>query len=181
MQSTPSALSEWTNVQYNRHMTREPTVDVNRIKQEIARKGLKPGEIAQYSGVKYDTLYKILNTNRPRTSAEFVAKLAAYFGCSMEYLMGLTDKRDPVVLAVPESVEHLVDLARNLPSRKQRDLAMIARAYMDMYAQRDPDSLQEEILDLVEEYGGVEARDQLIRFLEENRNRWLLEDGEVPE
>jgi hypothetical protein len=50
-----------------------------------------------------------------------------------------------------------------------------------MYAQRDPDSLQEEILDLVEEYGGVEARDQLIRFLEENRNRWLLEDGEVPE
>lgn len=120
---------KWANFNYNERMNREPVVTVTRIQQEIDRRGQKPGEVAAYSGVKYHTLYKVLNHNDPRTSAEVIAKLAAYFGCSIEYLMGMTDERAPLTIHIGELLEELIQVARPLPRSKQRDLLRIAQAF----------------------------------------------------
>src|SRR5688572_12660363 len=95
---TYSLLEICTKLQYNDCMEREPVVNADRIRDEMKRMGLKPGKVAELIGVSYETLYKSLNEENRRVSAEMVAKLAMLFGCSMEYLLSLTDNRSPVTL-----------------------------------------------------------------------------------
>jgi transcriptional regulator with XRE-family HTH domain len=169
----------WTNVQYNHRMKREPVVNIQRIRQEIERKGLKPGEIAEQSGVKYDTLYKILNKEKPRTSAEFVARLAAYFNCSVEYLLGMTDHRAPVVLDISAELEDLIDIVRRLPGHRQRDLVAIARTYLEGNEGANKEALMSDLLDLMKEVDD-EDYDHLLDFLNSNnRTRNLLSENDT--
>ncbi len=171
MQTATLERDTCTNVQYNRAMKQEPAVDTARIKKEMTRKGLRPGEIAEYSGVKYDTLYKILNLDRPRTSATEVAKLAAYFNCSVEYLMGMTDERAPVTLDISDELESLIEVARRLSGRRQRDLIAMARTYLENSEafQQDPDRFMGDILDMIKEIAGEADRDRLIDLLDSYR------------
>lgn len=167
MQSVSPESLIWTNIKYNEYMNkREPKLMVERIESEMQRRGLQLSQVAKYAGVSYDMMYKLLNTNRPRTSAEVVAKLAETFGCSVEYLMGLTDERVPNKAVFGELPLELANMARLLPGRRQRDLIAIARTYMQMYAEQDLETFTSDVLDLIEQYGGKEDRDQLVALLE---------------
>jgi len=158
-----------TKLQYNAVMERDPLLDIQRVRDEMQRLGLKIPALATQIGVAYETLYKALNEENRRVSAEMVARLAAVFGCSIEYLLGLTDEREPRGLELGEVLSELTQIAKRLPSRRQRDLLLTAKAYLeDSEAARfDPDRLMEDILALIEEAGSTLDHDQLIDFLNE--------------
>lgn len=67
-----------------------------RISELMDLRGWKPGELAYQSGASYAVIYKLLNTPRHQTSAIVLAKIAAALGCSIEYLLGMTDSPAPV-------------------------------------------------------------------------------------
>lgn len=69
----------------------EPSVSVERLNLMMEKRRWGPGELAYQSGVNYETLYKLRSGQRPRMSAELVGKLAHALGCSVDYLLGLTD------------------------------------------------------------------------------------------
>jgi transcriptional regulator with XRE-family HTH domain len=168
-------------------MRREPGVVVERIQNEMNRRGLKPGQVAEHSGIAYDTLYKLLNTNRPRPSAETVTRLAIAFGCSVEYLMGITDRREPVTLDLDDFSEELLDLSRKLSSRRQRDLLIIARAYLEesKRAASDPSRMMEDLLSLTREYDGQVTLKCLLKLVEQMSSTdddtpFLGEDAQQP-
>jgi len=76
-------------------MHAEPVVSVERLDRMMGKRGWGPGELAYQSGVNYETLYKLRSGQRPRMSAELVGKLAHALGCSVDYLLGLTDNEAP--------------------------------------------------------------------------------------
>lgn len=67
-----------------------------RISELMDRRGWKPGELAYQSGASYAVIYKLLNTPRHQTSAIVLAKIASALGCSIEYLLGMTDSPAPM-------------------------------------------------------------------------------------
>ena len=80
-------------------------------------------------------LCKILETNpnkiydwkigKSKPSAEDVSKLADYFGCSVDYLLGRENTSDTTVL--PAKLQELVDTASSLSEEQLSDLLRYVR------------------------------------------------------
>lgn len=118
----------------------------------MEQRGWGPGELAEQSGVAYDTIYKVRSTQRPRTSAEVVAKLAVALGCSMDYLMGLTDAPVPTASEEMSTVMlHLCLVAHALPEGRQRDLLRIAEALQEATQEDAVEQLHVQMMELVME------------------------------
>lgn len=150
-------------------MEREPVVNADRIREEMKRMGLKPGKVAELIGVSYETLYKSLNEENRRVSAEMVAKLAMLFGCSMEYLLSLTDKRSPVTLNLSDLLEKIVQTAKTLPVVRQRDLLLMAETYSaagEEMTRMVFQDVRDTIAKVADETGRGEELDQLLNLLE---------------
>lgn len=113
-------------------LDREPALDVDRLNAMMERRGWGPIELEGQSGVGYDTIYKIRTSKRPRSSAEILAKLARALGCSLDYLVGLTDDPRPYPPVSLESVsQEFLDVVARLPLYQQRELLVMAKALLD--------------------------------------------------
>lgn len=72
-----------------------------RFKQEWARSGLNATDLGSAIGVTAGQIYDYDKGSIP--SATRLAAMAQTFGCSMDYLWGLTDVREPRRAEAPES------------------------------------------------------------------------------
>lgn len=147
-------------------MSIEPAVSVERINRLMELRGWGPGELEYQSGVNYDTIYKLRIHKRPRTSAEVLAKLAQALGCSVDYLVGLTDSPLPNKLNVSLQIEELLAAIGQLSPRRQRDLRKIVAALEaaeqeEARATQWRGQLNQILLDEIEKLGG---EDLLGRF-----------------
>lgn len=153
-----------TNVHYNMLMTkRKPVFRPDRVKEIMEERGWKPGQLAVQSDVAYDTIYKLLNTDRQRPSAEIVTRLANALGCSVEYLMDMTDNSAPVTLSISDALREVVEIAKTLPEARQRDLLLMAQAYK---AAGEPSTEDMEVLFReIEKIAGTESAEQIVDLL----------------
>lgn len=173
MEKYVARLEICTKIQYNAAMPKEPVVDTARIRDEMKKLGERLGhdvklpELAELAAVDYNTLFKAVNEENRRVSADLVTRLALVFGCSVEYLMGIADQREPVTLNLSEVLASLVAIAKTLPAVRQRDLLLMAQAYQD--ADDPTPEMMQELLELVEEVGDEDVRDKLAAALEARR------------
>lgn len=111
---------------------KEIALDIDRLNAMMERRGWGPTELETQSGIGYDTIYKIRSSRRPRSSAEIMAKLARALGCSLDYLVGLTDDPRPYPKrGIDWLTQDLLDVIARLPTYQQRELLIMARALLD--------------------------------------------------
>lgn len=142
----------------------------------LRRDNMSMSELARAAGVSKSTVSLILSGKRHSTTADIISKLARALGVTSDYLIGTSDRAEPTELMLGELLVELTQVARKLPNRRQRDLLLLARAYLeDGEAKRtDPKRLQDEILDLFRDYEGEVSRDQLTDLLDNLPDEDLL-------
>lgn len=92
---------------------------VNRIKELRTEKGLKQGDLAVLLNVTKATVSKYELGQRD-IGSETIGRLCEIFGCTADYLLGLSDLQRPelsemeisVLLAYRKADEHVKDLVR---------------------------------------------------------------------
>jgi transcriptional regulator with XRE-family HTH domain len=106
---------------------KEPTLNLRRFEEMLDRKHWGPYDLEHYSGVKYDTIYKIRSGKSTRVSAEILGKLAIALNTSIDYLVGLSD--NPIRnqgKALPADIQRLHDVAFQLSLSRRKELVAIA-------------------------------------------------------
>lgn len=128
---------------------------------------MSAAELSRASGVDKSTISLILAGARPNTPAIIVARLARGLNVSVDFLVGLTEDAEPKSLQLGEILLELTQVAKQLTNRRQRDLLMTARAYLEASAelQSDPALLMENLLDLIRESGGAASYERLLDLL----------------
>jgi transcriptional regulator with XRE-family HTH domain len=178
MRGTPSRR---TTKQTTRQTTMTPTPEVGIVAERLTRamkmRNVNATELSKETGISKAALSLLMSNQQTNTTAVNVIKLARALAVSTDYLMGLSDSDEPTPLLLGDLPLELARMAKQLPSRRQRDLLAMARTYLEMHNERDLDALMSDLLDLVAEYAGVESRDRLIDFLErEGRTKGFLTD-----
>lgn len=75
---------------------------MNRFEEEVKRSGLSKAAIAEKIGVSKSTITRY-SDGSIGPNATSIAKLSLLFGCSTDYLLGLTEERYPQVSTMNES------------------------------------------------------------------------------
>jgi transcriptional regulator with XRE-family HTH domain len=136
----------------------------DRLATMMEKRNLKPGQLEYMAEVSQPMISLLLSEQRPNVSAVIVARLADALGCSVEYLVGLTDDPSPVAATLDDAMAELVAIAKTLPEYRQRDLLAIANTYQ---ATGEPTAeVMEMLLDQIEEVGGEKLLNQLLDVLE---------------
>lgn len=148
-------------------MNERNALDMQKIKEVLGillnEKGWGPGELASYSGVSYDTIYKLQNTDRPRVAAETIVKLAAALKVSTDFLLGLTDvrwrpsDRDSSMSPEAEAASRIID---ELPEKFRSECLLQVRQ-VKAHSERNK-AIREE-LDLIERDFGTELRARITK------------------
>lgn len=120
--------ADCTKVMYNMPMAKKPSINLTRLKRLMDKKGWGLGELAQYSGVKYQTLYSISVGRRGNTSADKLTKIANTLDTSVDYLLGESDDDTPPIQKLPEGVRKLAEIASLLSEIRREELLRIAAA-----------------------------------------------------
>lgn len=160
-----------------------PVFREDRLNELMAKRDLSLGQVAYLADVSQPMIFYLSHNRRPNVSAVIVAKVAKALGCSVEYLLGMVDEPSPKALDIDDLVMELADIANRLTGRRQRDLLMQARAYLEaMQTPTPPDRLIDEVLDMIAEAGGHADREQLLSLLIADLDGDLpaLEDDEEP-
>jgi transcriptional regulator with XRE-family HTH domain len=144
-------------------MEREPIVRFDRIRQEMDEKGWGNGELAAYSGVVYDTVYKTMKDERQGVTALTLAQMAKAFNVSLEYLLGLSDTRKTVFYDIDATARQLIELSKGLSENRRLDLLATARMYISEDKSRE-DKIGR-MLDSVRLHGGEEEYERLLELL----------------
>lgn len=107
-------------------MPKKPMVNLNRLTQLMEKKGYGIGELAEYSGVKYDTVYSLVKARRTNTTADTLRRIADALDTSIDYLLGDTDDATPPMPRLPEPIRQLALIAKRLSDIRQDELLRIA-------------------------------------------------------
>lgn len=103
-----------------------------RLRTIRERRGLTGGQVATYVGVSAAHISG-MESGRRQPSLELLARLASYFDCSTDYLLGLTDDSTPMRRAdLPEHGTELVNLFRQLSELRSAELLDIATALYEL-------------------------------------------------
>lgn len=146
----------------------EQGVIPTRLQAAMDLRSMSPADLSRASGVHRATISLILSGDRPNTPAAIAAKLARGLFVSVDYLVGITEKPEPYALVTDDLLIELTRAAQRLTGRRQRDLLLTARAYLEANEELrgNPDLLMDNLLDMIEEAGGKASRDQLIDLLD---------------
>lgn len=102
----------------------ENTVISARLKELRRLKGVSQAEIAKYLEVDRTT-YTAYESGKSRP-VRYMDKLAAYFGVSSDYLMGMTDSQQPKEILFHNLTEHEMVLLLNYRSLNENGKKQIA-------------------------------------------------------
>lgn len=101
--------------------------DPKRVDALLKDRNMSPGEFAEAIGLSLHAL-ELVGHLRGVPSTPLLYKMADVLGCSVDYLLGLTDEVNPIALQRLSSVElDLVSIYRDLNSRGQQSLMDVAR------------------------------------------------------
>lgn len=103
---------------------REVVLEVERLSRTIEKRGLTFGQLEIQTGVSKSQISLMVNEKRPNASAIIVGKLAQVLGCSVDYLLGLTDDPRPVsAIASPHHITEeqaaILEALSELPPNEQ--------------------------------------------------------------
>lgn len=151
---------------------KKPMLQPERINDLMDRRGWDVGILAYRSGVKPNTIYKYLNGSRQvQATLTNLVYLARALGCSVEYLIGMTDIQTPTLIVnLSKTQQEIIQHIGNLSSRRQRELAAMVAFMMEMDAQdrewikRNLDT-NEKLLGFVNQIGGEQALYDLLDSL----------------
>lgn len=107
-------------------MPKKPMVNLTRLTKLMEKKGHGIGELAEYSGVKYDTVYSLVKARRTNTTADTLRRIADALDTSIDYLLGDTDDATPPMPRLPEPIRRLALIANRLSGIRQDELLHIA-------------------------------------------------------
>lgn len=152
--------------------SKKPMLQPERINNMMNRRGWDVGILAYQSGVKPNTIYKYLNgTRQVQATLTNLVFLAKALGCSVEYLIGMTDVETPTaIVSLSRAQQELIERVGQLSARRQRELSELVALMMEMDA-RDREWLKanldtnEKLLGLVNLIGGEEAFYELLDSL----------------
>jgi transcriptional regulator with XRE-family HTH domain len=153
---------------YDVHMTtKDLGISPAMLEAALRRAKMSPADLARATGVSPSTISLILNGKHKTISAVNLAKIAIELGVSLDYLMELSGEPEPTPLMLGDLLLELTQVARKLSSRRQRDLLLLAQAYLEEHQQGvDRRQLIADLMELIEQEGGERYRDQLIDMLE---------------
>lgn len=112
-----------------------------RLKSRRQRVDMTIGGVAEALGVSYQYVRQLEEgVNRPSTWP-LLAKMAAIYGTSADYILGLTDDPAPAEQrSLPAHAAELLEIARSLSDERRAELAAIATLML----QRDSEEFQNE-------------------------------------
>lgn len=92
----------------------------SRLKAVRNRKGMSQGQVARYAGVAQSTLSELERGEIAPKTIDALVNLAGYFGCSVDYLLGLTDDPRPTdQRSVSEPAVEAINLIDSLPPERR--------------------------------------------------------------
>lgn len=104
---------------------------VDRLNGIMEGQGLESSELADKTGLSYNYIYLLRRGDRPNVSAVNLAMMAAAMGCSVEYLVGLTDNPLPAIRQDVRADEvELLACYRQLPACRRKDVTLLALAFL---------------------------------------------------
>lgn len=138
------------------------------LEEALRRADMTAADLARASGVSPATLSLILSGKHKSISSVNLAKMASVLAVSIDYLMGFTQEPEPRPLMLGELVLELTQIANSLPTRRQRDLLLMARTYLDDSERvaADPDRLFDDLIELFELYGSKTDVKRLLNLIE---------------
>lgn len=164
-------------------MPNKTIVNLLRLKELMREKGWKAGELATYSGVKYDTVYSLVTGRRPNSNVATVKQIADALDVSVDYLLGLSDERMPSGEVMPAELRRLLSIAGDLPAMRQEELTRIAGALVELERERMARTIPIErmraLIEADSQLAGRVNSEDLLRALQllmrELPPRWLID------
>jgi len=96
-----------------------PRFRADRLVEQMRKRDLNAGQLAYLTGVSQPMVFYLTRDERPGVSAVIAAKLARALGCSVEYLLGMTEEPSPQTLDIDDLVMELAEIANRLTNRRR--------------------------------------------------------------
>lgn len=125
-------------------------VNLTRLDSLMREKKWGIGELATYSGVKYDTVYSVAKGRRANTSSQTLKKIADALEVSTDYLLGESDEKKPPAVQLSEPVRKLARIATNLSEARQEELMRIASVLAALDQERQTKEMPHNFLSGIE-------------------------------
>lgn len=104
----------------------------NRLRERRERRGLKNSQVALYMGLSTAHVSNIESGSR-EPSLDLLVRLAEYYRCSIDYLLGLTDDPRPASRqAISEAAVDAINLIDSLPPEKRAATVAVLRAVIEL-------------------------------------------------
>ena len=104
-----------------------------RLREQREWAKLTQGQVATYEGCDVNYISKLERGVNTPNVWPMLARLARRYGCSTDYLLGLTDDPSPRRTENDSAdVRQVVALLRQLPEERQRDVLAIVQALFDL-------------------------------------------------
>lgn len=173
-------------------MTTKPVVNLTRLKELMNRKRWGLGELAEYSKVKYQTLYSLSVGRRSNTSSETLKKIADALDTSTDYLLGEIDDDKPPIQKLPGAIRQLAEVANQLSGVRQEELLRIGQALLQLEKEQAKELLPNgtmyeliKLADQIREQGEYDDMlDSLRALLRKPPRGWFIDSlprGQGPE
>lgn len=165
-------------------MPNKPVVNLTRLKELMDRKRWGLGELAEYSKVKYQTLYSLSVGRRSNTSSQTLKKVADALDTSTDYLLGETDDDKPPIQKLPGAIRQLAEVATQLSDMRQEELLRIAHALRQLEQEQAttpmPNETMYALIKLADEIGkhgdGEDVLDSLRALLHKPPRGWFIDN-----
>lgn len=130
-------------------MPKKPMINLKRLATLMDKKNYGMGELAEYSGVKYDTVYSIVKGRRTNSSADTLRRIADALDTSIDYLLGDTDDPAPPVQRLPEPIRQLALIANRLSGVRQDELLRIAATLEQLEREQPTYVMPAQVMDVL--------------------------------
>jgi transcriptional regulator with XRE-family HTH domain len=146
-------------------MNTKPTVNLNRLERLMSERNWSIADLAEYSGVKYNTVYSLCTGRRVNTSSRTLMKIAEALDTSADYLLGETEEEKPPLQKLPRQVRQLAEVARKLSEPRQEELLRIAALIDELDRERQTEERADEMSQLLASIKGTTEGDEVRKEL----------------
>lgn len=108
----------------------------NRFYTLCNQKGTKPNPVAKELGISSAVLTKWKN-GKSYPNGEFLIKIAQYFDCSIDYLVGLSDQRNSYGREITDLDMEILEKLHYLPEDSQDEIIHILNYKYDKFLERE--------------------------------------------
>lgn len=116
-----------------------------RLKERRERRGLKNSQVALYLDVSTAHVSD-MESGKRKPSLELLARLAEFYRCSVDYLLGLTDDPRPASgRVVSDEALSVIELVNSLPAEKRAAAVAVLQAAIELVKTGEHQQLPEPV------------------------------------